>query len=259
MRNSFVRKALSVASIAMLALVVCPAPLDARQTAGSSQDKPPELAAASGPASAIPSEPGDEYFKAIYRDFYNSYKLGPDDKLALRVKGQPDYSIELATVSPVGRIYHPLLGDLDVAGMTVPALTQKLTIELSQYIIDPKVSLSLIAASSAKIGVLGEVGHPGVLVLSRPMTVLDAISASGGVTDYGNKSEVTVLRQKGGDRAITLKSNVKRILEGKAGPEENFALQGGDTIIVHGNTRKKIANIASLFGFSSFLWFVRDL
>jgi polysaccharide export outer membrane protein len=257
MRNSLVRKALSVASIAILALAVCPVPIEARQTNAATPDKPSQLDATSRPASAIPSDPGDDYFRGIYRDFHNTYKLGPDDKLALRIKGQPDYSLEQVTVSPVGRIYHPLLGELDVGGLTVPALTEKLTIELSQYIIDPKVSLSLLSASSAKIGVLGDVGHPGVLVMSKPMTVLDAISASGGVTDYGSKSDITVLRQKGGARSTLFKVNLKRILEGKAGLEENFALQGGDTIIVHGNMRKKMASITSLFGFSSFLWFIR--
>ena len=257
-RNSFVRKALGVASIAILALVPCPVSLSAGQSNASSPDKPSQLTAASRPASAIPSDPADDYFRAIYREFYNTYKLGPEDEIALRIKGQPDYSLEQVKVSPVGRIYHPLLGDLDVAGMTVPSLTEKLTLELSQYIIDPKVSLSLLSASSAKIGVIGDVGRPGVLVMSRPMTVLDAISASGGVTDYGSKTNVTVLRQKGGERSITLKVNVKQILQGKADPEENFALEGGDTIIVHSNKKKKLSYVMSLLGYANFIWFVRS-
>ena len=110
MRNSFVQKALSVASIAILALVACPASLTAGQSTANPPDKASQLTATHRPVSAIPSDPGDDYFRTIYRDFYNTYKLGPEDELALRIKGQPDYSLEQVKVSPVGRIYHPLLG-----------------------------------------------------------------------------------------------------------------------------------------------------
>jgi polysaccharide export outer membrane protein len=209
------------------------------------------------PPSGERTELDDQYFREIYRDFYNHYKLGPEDQIALRVQGQPDYSLEQVTISPVGRIYHPLLGELDVAGMTVPKLTERLTLELSQYIRDPKVSLSLLTANSAKVGVLGDVVRPGIVIMSRPMTVLDAIAASGGVSDSGSKSDVTVLRQRGEGVLQPVKVNVKRILEGKASPEENIALQAGDTVIVHGNTRKKIANVTSMLGFGSFLGFIR--
>ncbi|HXG68767.1 MAG TPA: polysaccharide biosynthesis/export family protein, partial [Blastocatellia bacterium] len=200
----------------------------------------------------------DAYFRNIYRDFYLRYKLGPGDQMAIRVLNQPEHTMEQVTVSPVGRIYQPLIGDIEVAGLTVPELTNKLTVALSQYIINPTVSVSLLEANSAKIGVLGEVRNPGILVMARPMTVFDAITASGGVTDHGSRSNVTVLRQGPGGRNQILKSNVKRIMEGKAGPEENFPLLAGDTIIVHGNFRKKFSAITSLAGFGYFLSVIAD-
>jgi polysaccharide export outer membrane protein len=228
---------------------------------GQSLTVPPggasQLKATTPPRSALPTDPGDDYFRGIYREFYNSYKLGPEDQIALRVQGQPDYSIEQVTISPLGRIYHPLLGDIDVAGLTVPKLAERLTMEFSQYIIEPKVSLSLLAANSAKIGVLGDVTHPGVVVMAKPMTVLDAIAASGGVSDTGSKSDVTLLRQIGAGHSVVKKINVKRILEGKAEPEENIPLQAGDTLIVHGNTRKKLSIVTQMLGFGNFLGFVR--
>jgi protein involved in polysaccharide export with SLBB domain len=78
------------------------------------------------------------------------------------------------------------------------------------------VSAELLEANSAKIGVLGDIMRPGILVMNKPMNVLEAITASGGITDMGNKSGVIVLRQLRDGRAQTLKVNVKRILEGKA-------------------------------------------
>jgi protein involved in polysaccharide export with SLBB domain len=251
--------ALRETSLAMIAMLVFAASPCAGQSRMASSEKTATQVGTetTRPRSVLPPDPGDEYFREIYREFYNSYKLGPEDQIALRVQGQPDYSLETVTISPVGRIYHPLLGELDVAGMTVPRLQERLTIELSQFIIEPKVSLSLISANSAKIGVIGDVSHPGVLVMGRPMTILDAISASGGISDSGSKSDVTLLRQIGAGRSLVKKVNVKRILEGKAEPEENLALQAGDTVIVHGNTRKKITSFTSMLGFGNFLGFVR--
>lgn len=201
-------------------------------------------------------ETDDQYFKDIYRHFYHTYKLGPDDVIAVRIVGQPDYSLERVVVSPVGRIYHPLIGDVEVARLTVTQVTNKLAAAFSQYVLDPQVSVSLIDARSAKIGVLGDVSRPGVVIMTAPMTVLDAISASGGITTFGSQSNVTLLRQLGDGRMNTLKVNVKRIVQGKADPEENVTLRAGDTIIVHGNFKKKLSYITSLVGFGQFVAFV---
>ena len=207
-------------------------------------------------STSVESESVDPFFRKVYRDFYDTYRLGPDDQLSVRVFGQPDYSLDKVKISPVGRIYHPLLGDVEVAGLTVDRLTEKLTVDLSQFILNPKVSISLIEANSAKIGVLGDVLHPGIVVMTRPMTVLDALSASGGVSDFGSKTNVTILRQAGYERSQMLKVNVKKILEGKADAEENLRLQAGDTVIVHGNLKKKLSTITSLLGFGHFVAFV---
>jgi polysaccharide biosynthesis/export protein len=198
----------------------------------------------------------DQFFKGIYREFYDTYRLGPADEIAIRVAGQPDYTLERVKVSPTGSVYHPLLGDMEVAGMTIPRLTKRLTEDMSEFLINPKVSVALLEANSAKIGVLGDVMHPGILIMNKPMNVLEAITASGGVADTGDKSGVIVLRQTRDGRAQTFKVNVKRILEGKAGAEENVSLQAGDTVIVNGNTKKKLAYILSLAGFGSFLSFI---
>jgi len=218
--------------------------------------KPSGAKAGSQAPAADPAPDDDLLFKDIYREFYNTYRLGPADEIAIRVVGQPDYTLERVKVSPTGSVYHPLLGDLEVAGATIPQLSVRLTKELTEYLINPKVSVALLEANSAKVGVLGDVVHPGILVLNKPMNVLEAISASGGFTDTGSKSNVTVLRQTRDGRSQTLKVNVKRILDGKAGPEENIALKPGDTVLIHGNARKKLGNVMTLAGFASFISFI---
>lgn len=206
------------------------------------------------PSGAI--EP-DQAFDHMLERFVETYKLGAGDEVAVRVLGEPEYTIERTKVSPFGAVYHPLLGDVRLAGLTAGQASAKLERELSEYIIKPRVTVALLDAHSAKVGVLGDVTQPGILTMAEPMTVLDAISASGGFTDFGSKTDVEVLRQLREGETRTLTVDVKRILEGKAAPSENIALQPGDTVIVHGNKKKTLATITSLAGFASFLTFVR--
>jgi polysaccharide export outer membrane protein len=252
-----------VGSIVLFTAVAPAGRIGAAQSRTASVSTSPAGASAAGtsPAGAghgVPSgsENDDAYFKQIYRNFYDTYRLGPGDSLALRVYQQPDYSFEKITVSPVGRIYHPLLGDVEVSGYTVDQLKDRLTADLSQYIVKPVVSVSLIEASSARVGVIGEVVKPGIVILDRPMTILDAVSAAGGFTQFGSKSSVVLLRQVGQGRFVKREINVKHILEAKSSPEENPPVTQGDTIIVGGNAKQKVAFIASLLGFGNFIAFL---
>ncbi len=249
---------LGVALVCILASLEALAQAPSRSFGEPSNDKAStkagERAVQPGTTNAADAE--DQMFKDVYRGFYETYKIGPSDEIAIRIVNQPDYSLERVEVSPVGRIFHPLLGEVEVVGLTVPRLKQKLVADLSQYIIDPNISVSLLKANSAKIGVLGDITRPGILVMTGPMTLLDANSASGGDTSLGSQSNVTLVRQYGGGQMRTMKINVKRILQGKANPEENVRLQAGDTLIVHGNLKKKIGSITSVVGFGRFLDFV---
>lgn len=205
---------------------------------------------------ASDAAPEDGYFKTIYRSFYDTYRLGPGDEVAIRVLGQPDYSFQKMKVSPVGRIYHPLVGDIEVVGFTVPQLEKKLTADFSEYVINPKVSVSLEEAQSAKIGVLGEVKAPSIVIIARPMTILEAINTTGGFTETANRSDVILLRPDNNGIMQKRNINVKKILDGKAGPEENVMVRAGDTVIVNGNFQKKMTKITSSLGFAQFLSFL---
>ena len=197
-----------------------------------------------------------QQIQSVYRGFHESYRLGPGDVIAIHVEKHPDDSVERAVVSPVGQIYYPLMGNVTVVGKTVVQLREHFTNSISEFIKEPKVTLSLLEANSAKIGVLGDVRAPGVLVMTRPLRVLDAITLAGGITDTGSKSNVSILRQYEDGRTQILTVNVKRILEGKAGAEDNGYLRAGDTIIVHGNLVKKLGTISSMVGIASFATFL---
>ena len=174
----------------------------------------------------------------------------------MRVFGNPDYTLEKVEITPVGSIYHPLLGEVQVVGLTKTRLEEKLTVDLSEYILKPRVTIALLDARSARIGVLGEVINPGVIVMARPMTVLDAIVAAGGFTEFGDRSAVEVHRNRGDGTYNRMKINLKSILDDKASPEENILLKAGDAVTVCGNKKKALTRIASYVGFANFLTFL---
>ncbi len=223
-------------------------------------ESPPGAAAqevATADRSRVPAETPDPYFSEMYRSFFTGYRLGQGDELAIHVQGEPEYSLDKVRVSPMGSLYHPLIGELSVAGYTLRQLEERLTGEFGEYLVKPKVHVMLLEATSAKIGVIGDVVRPGIFVLAKPTTILEAIEGAGGFTDFGSKSNVTLISQEPDGRMRTATVNVKRILEGKAAPEENLRLHAGDTVLVRGNTRKKIAFVASLAGFAGFVAFLQ--
>ena len=209
-----------------------------------------------GGTNGIAAADDAQVFELMYENFRRTYRLGPADEIAIRVRMEPDYSIDKAKISPDGRVFHPLLGDVIVGGLTVEQLTKKLSQDLAKYIKKPEVSVQLLEAHSAKVGVLGEVGHPGILPMTGPLTVLEAITQSGGFAKTGSRNNVSLLRQGRNGKYTTLQIDMKKLLAGKADAEENLPLQPGDTVIVHGNFLKKLEYVTALSGFSQFLAFV---
>src|SRR5215475_13914442 len=98
-----------------------------------------------------PPDANYAYLDKAFRAFNDNYRLGPGDEIAIRVKGQPAYSLEKAKVSPSGTIYHELVGDVTVVGLTMSQVTELLTNDLSEYLKNPQVSVQLIEAASAKV------------------------------------------------------------------------------------------------------------
>lgn len=225
----------------------------------------PALAGQKNPAPAPnhveETSPEDEVaiqsqISAVYQDFYHSYRLGPGDVIGIYVDKHPEDSVERVSVSPVGQVYYPLLGNITVVGKTLGQLQAYFTTAISEFIRDPRVNIALLEAHSNKIGILGDVREPGVKIMTRPLRVLDAITMAGGITDTGSSSDVSVLRQREDGRVQVMQINVKRILQGKAGSEENLALESGDTIVVHGNLFKKIGKVSSMLGITGFVSFL---
>ena len=157
-----------------------------------------------------------------------SYVIGAEDSLQVTVWKEANLSGPL-TVRPDGRISLPLIGDVPAAGMTPMQLGEDLATRLKKYITDPLVTVTLTAVNSKHIFLLGEVQRVGPLAMTPNMSILQAISSSGGLTSYANSKKIYILRGKVGSQKKILFNYKKAI---KTGDEQGIVLQPGDTIVV---------------------------
>jgi polysaccharide export outer membrane protein len=186
-----------------------------------------------------------------YNNFLSSYRLGPEDVISVSVFDLPKYSKSGVTVPPDGRIdYYLVRGGIQVAGKTTQQVADEIAHHLDEYIIDPKVTVSLEKAMSARYGVLGDVAQPGVRIMTRRVSVYEALTEAGGVLRTGNNKKVTVL-QWGADRTLKpIVIDVAAIEKGKA--PDNYFLRPGDQIFVPGNRWKTVDAIMKALPVISF-------
>jgi protein involved in polysaccharide export with SLBB domain len=116
----------------------------------------------------------------------NLFTLGPGDKLELEIIGEPG-SKTTTVVAPDGKLYFNLLPGLDVWGLTLGQVKEQIQHGLSKYIRDqPQISMVLRDVESKHIWILGHVQVPGIYPLAAPMTLLEALSLSGGTINLSS-------------------------------------------------------------------------
>jgi polysaccharide export outer membrane protein len=157
------------------------------------------------------------------------YKIGPQDVLRIDVWKEPDIS-RIVPVRPDGRISLPLLSDVQAAGLTPTQLTAILADGLKKFITNPQVTVSVSEINSRRVYVTGEVTKPGAFPLLPNMTVLQALSSSGGFSQFAKIKGIYVLRVEDG-KQVKHPFNYKDVVSGKK-PELNIPLQPGDVIVV---------------------------
>ena len=188
-----------------------------------------------------------------YNNFFSTYRLGPEDIISVDVFNQDRYSRKNIIVPPSGRVSLSLIpGGVFVNGKTVDEVAEIIKKRYDEYIIDPQVTVSLDKASSYRYSVIGDVGQPGIRLMSHRMTVTEALAEAGGVLGTGDKSKVVVLRRQSSGVLAQIPVNVSAIYKGKAA--DSTYLVPGDQIIVPGNKLKKFQQI---MGFASVLNFAR--
>lgn len=158
-----------------------------------------------------------------------SYALGPGDVLQISIyaggEKQEDFTAE---VSRAGTMPSPLIGTMDVGGLTTSDVAAKLTQILARdFFVNPQVLVS-VKEYGRKIYVMGEVKKPGAFSIQEGLTALNACILAGGFTEYAWLSRVKVTRVEDGKQRL-IEVNLLKVQEGK---QEDVVLQAGDRIYV---------------------------
>ncbi len=183
--------------------------------------------ATQGPAAGAPPTDGGQT-QAV-----EAYRIGVDDQVQVTVWRNPELGITVP-VRPDGMISVPLIGDVLAGGRTPPEVAKDIQDKLASYVRDPQVAVILTQLRSheylSRVRVTGAVRQP-VSVPFRPgMTVLDAVLAAGGLTEFAapDRSE---LHRKSGEGSRTYEVKLDRILN-RGDLSTNYPVAPGDVITV---------------------------
>lgn len=166
---------------------------------------------------------------AVAADKPALYQLRHGDRILISVWREDALQREVV-VLPDGSITFPLIGRVEVAGLSTPEVEQSITARLKKYISAPAVSVVIVGMDGHRAYVTGKVVHPGPLIINGPITVLDAISVSGGLDRFANEGKIKVIREKPDGYEI-LAVDYNDIISGK-NISTNFQLKAGDTLVV---------------------------
>lgn len=197
----------------------------------SAQSKEPTTTPSATPApaqpAAAPGQPATAPVQAV-ATVDDSYVIGGNDVLAITVWKEPTLSGTIL-VRPDGMISMPLVGDILAAGLTPLHLADQIATKLKKYIQDPNVSVVVSQIHSKVVYLLGEVARTGPVDMTPNMTLLEAISSAGGLTEFANKKKIYILRDEAGSRQ-KIQAHYKEALQGNRAFD--LLLKPGDTIVV---------------------------
>ena len=223
---------------------------DTQSTATAQPSATPEVTA-DAQANRMGETPDEEAIVQQYNNFFTTYRLGPEDVISVNVFAQERYSKQGIVIPPSGRIYLALIPEgIFVNGKTVDQVSELITKRYDEYIHNPQVSVSLDRAGSYRYSVVGDVAQPGIRLMTRRLSVTEAIAESGGILRTGSKSKVYVLRKQANGNLQPIPVNVSAIYKGQA--PDSVYLQPGDQVIVPGNKWKTFDKLTSFLPVLSF-------
>lgn len=156
------------------------------------------------------------------------YKIGPKDLLEMKVFGLDKLNTTVR-VSEEGKITLPLLGEIDVEGLTKAELEKKLVKLLEEkYLRNPQVTVFIKEYQSKRVSILGAVQRPGSYELLGRQTLLQLISEAGGLTKDAAK-EIIIIRQLPDGTSISLKIPIDDLIN-KGDPKLNVPLDPNDIV-----------------------------
>ncbi|HSM10607.1 MAG TPA: XrtA/PEP-CTERM system exopolysaccharide export protein [Lysobacter sp.] len=163
----------------------------------------------------------------------DAYRIGVDDMVQVSVWGSPELGVT-APVRPDGMISVPLLGDVKAGGRTPREVSADIQQRLAEYVKSPQVAVILTELRSheylSRVRVTGAVRQPVSIPYRQGMTVLDAVLAAGGVTEFAAPNRSSLYRRNG-DGTASYQVNLQEILN-NGDLTTNFDVAPGDVITV---------------------------
>ncbi len=158
----------------------------------------------------------------------NDYKLAAGDTIRVQVYQNPDLSME-ARVSESGTISYPLVGSLNLGGLSVPEAEARIAsaLKTKDILKQPQVNINVVQVRGNQVSVVGQVNRPGRVPLETfNMRVSEVVAAAGGVTREGDDTVVVSGMRDGKPfrREIDLSSS---------SAADDFVIKSGDTVMVN--------------------------
>lgn len=162
----------------------------------------------------------------------SDYTLGPGDSIRVVVFQNPDLTLD-TRVSESGSITYPMIGSVQIGGLTLEAAEQRIARGLSEggYVRHPQVNIILGQVRGNLVSVLGQVNRPGRYPLETfNIKVSDMLAMAGGVAPGG--SDVVILTGVRDGKPYRKEIDLPAAyIEGRQ--SEDVTVSGGDVVYVH--------------------------
>jgi polysaccharide biosynthesis/export protein len=179
------------------------------------------------------------------------YKIESGDTFDVNFEYAPEFN-QTTTVQPDGFITLREIGDVHVAGQTVPELTHTLCESYGKIMASPSIAVVLKDFEKPYFVAGGQVAHPGKYTLRGDTTLTEAVAMAGGFTTSSKHSQVLLFRRVSDQWSEAKVIDVKKMLNAKNLGEDPF-LKPGDMFVVPQNRISKIARFLPSSGVNAYM------
>jgi polysaccharide export outer membrane protein len=221
----------TLAAVATAGAQQPPPSTTAPQPSSPTTAQPPQPAPPAGtvvPGTTPPSQPATSPLAAADAE---KYIIGPSDVIQVFVWRNQELTTTVP-VRPDGKITTPLVDDMIAVGKTPTQLARDVEARLSEYIRSPQVSIIVTQPASlfSQVKIVGQVRDPKPLAYRQGMTLIDALLAVGGLSEYAAGNRAKIVREENGKtREIRVEADD---LMNKGDMSQNRELKPGDVIVI---------------------------
>jgi|SRR5579863_1877374 len=214
------------------------------------QDSLPSVANNALPATGTTAGP-DTRTELQFQQRNPRYTIRTGDSFDVNFELSPEFN-QNVTVQPDGYITLKSVGDLYVAGQSVPQLTETLRQSYGKILNDPPISVILKDFEKPYFVADGQVTHPGKYDLRGDVTLTEAVAMAGGFNENAKHSQVLLFRRVNNDWLEAKLINVKK-MQKEGNLHEDPLLRPGDMVFVPKNTLSKIQRFLPNSSFGAFV------